>query len=55
MGASPSVLIERFSAMSYGRGTEQRKSIGKFVKEPFDEEARKNMFGQRAKETAGRK
>jgi GSH-dependent disulfide-bond oxidoreductase len=25
-------------------------SIGKFVKEPFDEEARKNMFGQKAKE-----
>lgn len=25
-------------------------AIGKFVKEPFDEEARKNMFGQRAKE-----
>jgi len=24
--------------------------IGKFVKEPFDEEARKNMFGQAAKE-----
>ena len=30
-------------------------AIGKFVKEPFDEEARKNMFGQRAKEMAGRK
>ena len=30
-------------------------AIGKFVKEPFDEEARKNMFGQRAKEVAGRK
>ena len=25
-------------------------AIGKFVKEPFDEEARKNMFGARAKE-----
>ena len=25
-------------------------AIGKFVKEPFDEEARRNMFGQRAKE-----
>jgi GSH-dependent disulfide-bond oxidoreductase len=25
-------------------------AIGKFVKEPFDEEARKNMFGQKAKE-----
>jgi len=25
-------------------------AIGKFVKEPFDEEARKNMFGQAAKE-----
>jgi GSH-dependent disulfide-bond oxidoreductase len=25
-------------------------AVGKFVKEPFDEEARKNMFGQRAKE-----
>ena len=30
-------------------------AIGKFVKEPFDEEARKNMFGERAKEMAGRK
>jgi len=30
-------------------------AIGKFVKEPFDEEARKNMFGQAAKEMAGRK
>jgi GST-like protein len=30
-------------------------AIGKFVKEPFDEEARKNMFGQRAKEVAERK
>src|SRR5258708_1218616 len=30
-------------------------AIGKFVKEPFDEEARKNMFGQKAKEMAGRK
>jgi GSH-dependent disulfide-bond oxidoreductase len=30
-------------------------AIGKFVKEPFDEETRKNMFGQRAKEMAGRK
>jgi GST-like protein len=30
-------------------------AIGKFVKEPFDEEARKNMFGQRAKEIAERK
>ena len=30
-------------------------AIGKFVKEPFDEEARKNMFGQRAKEMAVRK
>jgi GSH-dependent disulfide-bond oxidoreductase len=28
-------------------------AIGKFVKEPFDEEARRNMFGQAAKE-AGR-
>ncbi len=27
-------------------------AIGKFVKEPFDEEARKNMFGQKAKEMA---
>jgi glutathione S-transferase len=25
-------------------------AIGKFVKEPFDEEARRNMFGARAKE-----
>ena len=30
-------------------------AIGKFVKEPFDEEARKNMFGQRAKEVTGKK
>jgi GST-like protein len=30
-------------------------AIGKFVKEPFDEEARKNMFGARAKEMAERK
>jgi GST-like protein len=30
-------------------------AIGKFVKEPFDEEARKNMFGQKAKEMAERK
>ena len=30
-------------------------AIGKFVKEPFDEEARKNMFGQRAKQMAERK
>src|SRR6266478_504525 len=30
-------------------------AIGKFVKEPFDEEARKNMFGQKAKELADRK
>jgi GST-like protein len=30
-------------------------AIGKFVKEPFDEGARRNMFGQAAKEAAGRK
>ena len=30
-------------------------AIGKFVKEPFDEEARKNMFGQRAREMAEKK
>jgi len=29
-------------------------AIGKFVKEPFDEEARKNMFGERAKELVGK-
>jgi GSH-dependent disulfide-bond oxidoreductase len=29
-------------------------AVGKFVKEPFDEEARKNMFGQRAKEMTGK-
>jgi GSH-dependent disulfide-bond oxidoreductase len=29
-------------------------AIGKFVKEPFDEEARRNMFGQAAKEAAGK-
>jgi hypothetical protein len=27
MGASRSVLIERLSAMSYGQGTEQQKSL----------------------------
>jgi GSH-dependent disulfide-bond oxidoreductase len=30
-------------------------AIGKFVKEPFDEEARRNMFGQAAKALAGQK
>ncbi len=30
-------------------------AIGKFVKEPFDEEARRNMFGQKAREMAERK
>jgi GST-like protein len=30
-------------------------AIGKFVKEPFDEEARRNMFGERAKELVGKK
>ena len=30
-------------------------AIGKFVKEPFDEESRKIMFGQKAKEVLGRK
>jgi GST-like protein len=30
-------------------------AIGKFEKKPFDDEARKNMFGQKAKELAGRK
>src|SRR5215212_8518041 len=30
-------------------------AIGKFVKEPFDEQARKNMFGQAAKEMAKQK
>jgi len=30
-------------------------AIGKFEKKPFDDEARKNMFGQAAKELAGRK
>jgi GST-like protein len=30
-------------------------AIGKFVKEPFDEEARKNMFGQRVKEMVEKK
>src|ERR1700759_1971614 len=29
--------------------------VGKFVKEPFDEEARKNMFGERAREMTERK
>jgi hypothetical protein len=67
--SSRSVLIERLFAMSYAGGTEQQSAgtqmcarpqvqaglaIGTFVKEPFDEEARKNMFGQRAKDLAGR-
>jgi GST-like protein len=30
-------------------------AIGKFVKEPFDEESRKIMFGQRAREVLGKK
>jgi len=30
-------------------------AIEKFVKKPFDEEARNNMFGQAAKALAGRK
>ena len=30
-------------------------AVGKFVKEPFDEEARKNMFGQAAKALSGQK
>jgi GST-like protein len=30
-------------------------AIGKFVKEPFDEDARRNMFGQKAKELAQQK
>ena len=30
-------------------------AIGKFVKEPFDEEAWRNMFGERAKEVAEKK
>jgi GST-like protein len=30
-------------------------AIGKFVKEPFDEESRRNMFGQAAKELTARK
>jgi GST-like protein len=30
-------------------------AIGKFVKEPFDEQARKNMFGERAKELVEKK
>jgi GST-like protein len=29
-------------------------AVGKFVKEPFDAEARKNMFGQAAKALSGR-
>jgi hypothetical protein len=68
------VLIERLSAMSYDRRTEQQKSpsleelglpytvipvnirAGMQFKPGFlDEEARKNMFGERAKEMAGRK
>jgi len=70
------MFIERLSAMSYCRGTEEQRSfragsvaarcsgvrarpqvqlaIGKFVKEPFDEESRRNMFGQRAKEMTGK-
>ena len=29
-------------------------AIGKFVKEPFDDEARRNMFGEAAKAMAGK-
>jgi GSH-dependent disulfide-bond oxidoreductase len=34
---------------------QERLSIGNFVKEPFDEETRRNMFGQAAKEMARQK
>ena len=38
-----------------GRRCRRGWRIGKFVKEPFDEEARRNMFGQAAKEMAKQK
>jgi GSH-dependent disulfide-bond oxidoreductase len=47
--------IKRWYALVRARPKVQAGlAIGKFVKEPFDEEARRNMFGQAAKE-AGRK
>ena len=43
--------IKRWYALVRARPQVQAGlAIGKFVKEPFDEEARKNMFGQAAKE-----
>src|ERR1700738_641311 len=48
--------IKRWYALVRARPQVQAGlAIGKFVKEPFDEEARKNMFGQKAKEMAERK
>jgi GST-like protein len=48
--------IKRWYALVRARPQVQAGlAIGKFVKEPFDEEARRNMFGQAAKEAAGRK
>jgi GST-like protein len=47
--------IKRWYALVRARPQVQAGlAIGKFVKEPFDEEARRNMFGQAAKEAAGR-
>ncbi len=43
--------IKRWYALVRARPQVQAGlAIGKFVKEPFDEEARRNMFGQAAKE-----
>jgi GST-like protein len=48
--------IKRWYALVRARPQVQAGlAIGKFVKEPFDEEARKNMFGQAAKEMSGQK
>jgi GST-like protein len=45
--------IKRWYAMLRARPKLQAGlAVGKFEKAPFDEEARKNMFGQRAKELA---
>jgi GSH-dependent disulfide-bond oxidoreductase len=47
--------IQRWYALVRARAQVQAGlAIGKFVKEPFDEEARRNMFGQAAKEAAVR-
>ena len=43
--------VKRWYAEVRARGQVQAGlAVGKFVKEPFDEEARRNIFGERAKE-----